>query len=237
LIQEFLTYIFSNCSKEARVFGHLYESISIIEREKRRRLDWLDHRNHCKELIKNEISKLKLRNKILILGSGPLHEIPMEFIIDSFENIILVDIIHPKHIVKKFSSHPKVTLVEKDITAVERLLIDKQELIQIIPDDFLDDSFDFVISANVMSQLALHITNYCSKNLAHKFTSLELENYSLIISKNHYHYLKNFSCKVLLITDIEKIYLNKKHERLESEKTIHILNFLNQSIIGFGMWP
>ena len=94
MILELLTYFKAKTTKEARAFGHLYESIALIQREKRCQKHWLSHRVHCKNFILNSINLLKSHETALVLGSGPLHEIPIEEMASRFKRVNLVEVVH-----------------------------------------------------------------------------------------------------------------------------------------------
>lgn len=217
MIRELLTYFNSNVSKEARVFGHLYESIALIEREKRCRKHWLAHRTQCQNTIAQYLSLAKLQNKVLILGSGPLHEIPLKVLAENFAQVDLVDVVHLKE-TKRLNSHYKnVRFIEADITELESSLIKEKKALNKIPSLFLEDQYDLVISANLMSQLAYHLRAFLEKNAKPKLSSAVLDQFANSITHNHYLYLQKFKCPVILITDIESILANKAEEIVERE--------------------
>jgi hypothetical protein len=46
---------------------------------------WKPHRDNCKNFIRHYVLKLKQKKSVLVLGSGPLHEIPIEELSTQFE--------------------------------------------------------------------------------------------------------------------------------------------------------
>ncbi len=223
MIKEFFTYLSSNlhAKKEARLFGHIYESISLIEREKRCRMYWLSHRNHCKNFILENLYLAKNKGHLLILGSGPLHEIPLENLAKIFTHIDLIDVVHLKTITSQYSHLKNVSFIEADITELEADLISTKKIITKIPTQFINGGYDLVISANLLSQLAYHLRNYLEKKAQPKLSSNELDEFANQVSLNHYLYLKNFHCPVILITDIQSLFLDK-NENIIFQETPYI---------------
>jgi hypothetical protein len=219
LIQELLTYLKSkrSASKEAQVFGHLYESIALIEREKRCRTHWLSHRTQCKTFISEHLHLAVKKRSVLVLGSGPLHEIPLEVLADTFDQVDLVDIVHPEETKKFYAQYTNVKFIEADITELEKDLIKEKKPIEKIPTAFIASGYDLVISANLMSQLAYHLRTFLQKKVRPKMTEAELDQFCNLVTQNHYFYLKNFNCPVILITDIETILLDKSDKIIQKE--------------------
>lgn len=213
MFKEIITYFKTNLltSKEARVFGHIYESISLIEREKRCHHHWLSHRSQCKNFILDNIHIAK-KKSLLILGSGPLHEIPLEKLAQTFTSVDLVDIVHLKVTTSKYSHLPNVRFIEADITELEADLILTKKIMSKIPTQYINAGYDLVISANLLSQLAYHLRNFLEKKAQPKLSNDELDKFSNQVSLNHFLYLKNFHCPVLLITDIQSLFLDKNEQ-------------------------
>lgn len=225
MITEFFSYINSclrtKISPEARAFGHLYESIALIKREKRCAQHWLPHRIMCKSFIEREALKISHKKSVLVLGSGPLHEIPITFLSQAFKQVDLVDIVHLPEVKKQCSLLKNVNFITHDITELENTLLNEKKPIEKVPSAFLNSNYDLVISANLLSQLAYHLRNFLEVKARPKLTDLELDQFALKVTKNHFLYLKKFKCPVVLITDIE-IFLQNKEEKLIEKETPYI---------------
>ncbi len=215
MIYELYLYLTSKVIPEAKKFGHLYEAISIGAREKRCQFFWKNHREESKKLILNVIEKLEVKNNLLILGSGPLHEIPIEELSKQFKLITLVDIVHLKSTKKKYKYLNNINYIEHDITEVESIIFKKKEIYNITPSSFLENSYDCVISANILSQLAYHPRKFLESKSLNLISLKNLDKFSHQISKDHLQYLQKFQCTVLLITDIETYLINRKGETTE----------------------
>ena len=215
MILELLAYFNAKATKEARKFGHLYESIALVTREKRCRAFWLSHRTMCKEFISGQIKNANAKNSVLVLGSGPLHEIPLDLLAKSFISIDLVDVVHLKSTKKEYAHHKNVNFIEADITELEKDILKTKRIINKIPTQFIDKNYDLVISANLLSQLSYHLRNYLDKHKSTRLTEKHLDDFANQITLDHFNYLQNFNCPVILITDIMTCFLNKNDEIID----------------------
>lgn len=219
MIQEILIYLTEKpLLKEARAFGHLYESISLVSKEKRCQRAWSPHRHECQQFISKHLSRGLGHKAVLILGSGPLHEIPIELLAKTFEKVVLVDIVHLKD-TKKNTAHLKnVQFIEHDITELEEDLRLKKILTPKTPSRFLDEEWDLVLSVNLMSQLPLHFESFIQKKMPKRFSEEALRDYLLKLSANHLAYLHLFKAPTLLITDTETSYLDTQEKVIQVDR-------------------
>lgn len=215
MIKEILTYLTERpLLKEARFFGHLYESISLLSKEKRCKNAWGPHRAECRHLILKYINLIPGKSSILILGSGPLHEIPIEEIAKIFKKIVLVDIVHLQSTKKSVAHLKNIEFIEHDITEKEAEFRKIKTLTSITPLRFLNQNWDIVLSVNLMSQLPIHYESYIAKNIKKRFPQEAINHFLQELTLSHYLYLKSFNTPVLLITDTHSDYLDK-NEKLQ----------------------
>ncbi len=216
MLKEIFTYLTNHASKEARVFGHLYESISLIEKEKRLTKAWKPHRENCKNFILESLTTVKEFNSLLILGSGPLHEIPIEELAQRFKKIFLVDIVHLRKTKKSCLHLKNVFFIEHDISEIEKEFLKNRILLNHIPEKFLDQKWDLVMSINLLSQLQLHFKNTIANKWPKLFSQNELNKFCTTLTSNHLTYLKKFSCPTVIITDIETFFYDKEKKLLDT---------------------
>lgn len=236
MITEIIKYIQSSKTKEARAFGHTYESISLEVKEKRLNAFWASHLKNCHDLIYDFVlNKLDRPGRILILGSGPLHEIPVERLTKLGHQLTLVDAHHPSSVLKNYQNHPAIKFITHDITECENYILAKNYYSPIKPIKFLKEPFDLVISANVQSQLSLHIKKYFEKNLTNLYHQKRLEEIADEIESHHLEYLEKFSCPVLFYNDVETYFYDKKGNLLHTESKKVLKNFENKSVKEW-MW-
>ena len=201
MIGELFLYLTTRASKEARIFGHLYESIALESREKRCRIYWQPHRENCKNLIKQALRQIKQKNAVLVLGSGPLHEIPVEELSNQFSRVDLVDIVHLRSTKKNYDKYKNLNFIEADLTELEKTIYQEKKISNKVPSLLSEEKYDLVISANILSQLPNHLVSFLQSNI--QYSEESLENFRSQICKDHFQYLKNFKTPTLLYTDVE----------------------------------
>lgn len=233
MIHELFLYYSNKASNNAKIFGHLKESIALIKRQKRCQEFWKSHQDHCKKFILQSINSILKFDRILIIGSGPLHEIPIEEISKKFKEVILVDVVHLNETKIKYQHLSNLNFIEHDITELENVLIQEKKLINKIPSKFLDEEFDLVISANLLSQLALHFKKFILKNKIEKAEEI-IDQFCFNLTKDHFDYLNKFKCTKVLITDIET-YLDYPQKKLREIETPYI-NFSLPKEIDTWIW-
>lgn len=226
MIKELLTYLREkrHLLPEARTFGHLHESISLVAKEKRNRSAWRSHREQSKQFIIDQCQNLSHYDSVLVLGSGPLHEVPIEWLSQNFKDVFLVDIVHLRQTRKAVAGLNNITFIEHDISEMESSIDSTRRLIDRVPTKFLERQHSIVISANVMSQIPLHLYRFVAKHLKNKFNDIEIDDFLKRSCKNHLRYLRAFKAKVLLITDVETLYLNSSGELQEKEASYPYLS-------------
>jgi len=218
LIKEIYKYLTTKTSIEAREFGHLYESISLIEREKRCLHHWQTHRANCQNFILSAAKKIASHHRLLILGPGPMHEIPIIELASQFQNIDLVDIVHLRETKKKYEHLKNIFFIEADITDLEKSIRASKKISNKIPSLFLDCKYDLIISANLLSQLSYHLRNYLERHSKNKYNETLLDQFCYQVSLDHYTYITSFPSPVVLITDIETHLINENAQILEIQK-------------------
>ncbi len=220
-----MTYLSEKPSlKEAKSFGHLTESISLLAREKRCFKTWGPHRDQCKNFIVKELKNASHYDSILILGSGPLHEIPIETLSKKFKSVVLVDIVHLKSTKKSVAHLSNVNFIEYEITELEESLRVQKELKEKIPTQFLDLNWGLILSVNIMSQLPIHLETYINKKLKNKFSEQQLQSFLKAVTQNHLNYLKSFKTNVILITDTQTFYYDKSENIIQTDNRYEHLN-------------
>jgi hypothetical protein len=218
LIRELLIYLSERPTlKEAKFFGHLTESISLLSREKRCQKTWATHRASCKQFITAELKNARHYDSILVLGPGPLHEIPIETLSKTFKRVVLVDIVHLKSTKKSVAHLTNVEFVEHEITEIEEALRVHKKLSDKVPAKFLDLDWGLVLSVNVMSQLPLHLETFIHKKLKNRFTEAQIQVFLKNVTQNHLNYLQSFHSNVILITDTQTFYYDKNEKILQTD--------------------
>jgi hypothetical protein len=132
--------------------------------------------------------------------------------------VILVDVVHPLSVYLTTLRYRNVKLVRADVTetAVELAEAAKdphKPLPHAEPQLFCDDPLvDYVVSVNLLSQLPYVPAHYLEKKSR---PESEVDAYARDLIKSHLDYLKRLPGVVTLITDVEKLKVNRAGDVVE----------------------
>ena len=174
---------------------------------------WFGHEKNSRNFILRAVNLLK-PEKITILGSGWLLDLPVAELAERSMQIRLVDIFHPPEVRSQTAGFRNLELVEEDITgglieevwkkAGKSTFLNRMTTLKeiIIPDYEPADSPGMVISLNILTQLeVLPLTFLRKKTRADKN---EFEIFRQQVQKKHLDFLRRHTS--LLLTDTaEKI--------------------------------
>jgi len=194
----------------------------IINRYLREKENWDIHLKQTKDFIL-ESARSKKKEKAIILGSGWLLDLPIEELSGMFNEVILIDIIHPKQVQQKIKKYRNVTFINDDITGG---LIDycykhkRNKTLASTIDSFLYNlqESDFVISLNIMCQLHIILVDYLKKY--NTYTNQEIGLIEKHIQQSHLNILP--TGKSCLITDIEEEIYDEDDNLIGVNPLIHI---------------
>lgn len=177
---------------------------------------WENHLEHCRGLIIKALNIYK-PEKITVLGSGWLLDLPFAELVERTKKIRLVDIVHPPDVVRQAGSFNNVELIEQDITGglISEVWQEKRKhsflnklrsLENIVVPDYKPD-FDpgMVISLNILTQLESLLVDFLRKGSNIK--EEEFNRFRSEIQKKHIGFLKQY--KSVLITDISEVFTDK----------------------------
>lgn len=190
--------------------GFKTDQQGILKRYINERKNWDDHLQNCKNFILNQSQELK-SGKVAVLGSGWLLDVPINELLNKFDQVWLFDIHHPIQIRRKFEKNPKIKFITVDLT--NQLAIKAKEsnsfshFLNCLKEHkryVLPEKFDFVVSVNILNQLDIIICDYL--NLRFKPTDHEMKKVRQKIQSQHLELLmENNTC---LITDAAELYIN-----------------------------
>lgn len=124
---------------------HVPEALGYWWKGERRRKAWAPHMSNARGLIDTGIDDLATRRTVVVLGSGPLFDIPLESLARTFARVVLVDRVHPASIGPRLKRYRNVEISHRDLGMANG---DALGFLDAIAD------LDWVISANLMSALA-----------------------------------------------------------------------------------
>lgn len=206
MLKEWLRSLRTPASSTAREMGYLYESIALEERARRCQKSWENHVLHCHSVVREAIRRTKQRRQVVVLGSGPLIEIPMTELLHHFQQVVLVDIVQPIAVRKAFGDNGRVLLIEKDMTGIAEDLQDLGARDALPVPRFPDFGYlspDLTISANLLSQLPLLPCGYLEEKFGTRYSDVELNTFARAICTSHLEGLKALPGAKLVWTDLE----------------------------------
>jgi hypothetical protein len=212
MIRDWLTYLSTHCSREARRLGYLHEAIAIRERHARNRAAWETHLTKCREFILKAVAHCEQKDCCIVLGSGLLLDVPLDSLAREFTRVHLVDIIHLPEIRRRARLLPNVHLNETDVTGLAERLADPPAGTSTDalpspapPDDLVPDKADLAVSLNLLSQLPLNLVSALGDNppiSANAVVAWKRE-----IRQSHWDWVQSLAHTRCLITD--EIHLAK----------------------------
>lgn len=223
------TYIKFKENLKLRRMGFIKDQQGIINRYYNEKQNWDNYLENSKKFILKSAG-LKKKGQAIILGSGWLLDLPIKELSNLFDEVVLVDIIHPKQIQNQIKNYKNVKLIKADITGglidfiySELKLNSKKQNKRLLPSagDFnfdLPPNADFVISLNVMIQLHVILTDYIKK--FDIYSSNALLDFDKKVQQAHLKILPRG--KTCLITDIEEEILDKKGNVVGVNPLIHV---------------
>lgn len=204
MILELLEYCFTPASRVARKLGFLKSSIQVRSRYTRCRGAWESHLRNTRSAIESAVHACATRRRVVLLGAGLLHDIPLETLSSAFEEVLLVDIVHTlgtRRASKRFANvHP----IPADVTECAELLLAARDPKKPVPKPspalLLDDTrVDLTISVNLLSQLGW-IPGRVLEGFRHESEIDELKSHLI---HAHLEYLRRVPGRSALITDFE----------------------------------
>lgn len=171
--------------------GFRTEQKGIIQRYINEQESWGKHLNHCKRVIIDRFKGMQ-PDKIRILGSGWLLDVPMDELLNSKATIILTDILHPSQIIHRYRNNPRVIFEQFDLNAgLTKLLISKKpsalsyfEIRSAIEGTQLPTYAEpMVVSLNLLSQLSVIPLRYIKSY--GKLSGAQTDKLAALIQQKH----------------------------------------------------
>lgn len=173
---------------------------------------WQTHEKRCREFI-IKATDLLHPEKITVLGSGWLLDLPLAELAERTKQICLIDIVHPPEVREQIGRFKNVELSERDISgglidlvwriAGKRTFLNKlRSLDEIKIPEFSLENPGMVISLNILTQLESMPLRLLEKKA--KVEETELMNFRKKIQESHLGFLK--SHRSVLITDTAEVF-------------------------------
>ncbi|MEX2616847.1 MAG: hypothetical protein WD767_12200 [Alphaproteobacteria bacterium] len=213
MIAEALQWALTPAPPWARRAGYLGELIAIQAQYGRWRRQWAPHLRESKDAVRAAMEGCATHRHAMIYGSGPLLDIPLAELASRFGTVTLVDVAHlwPARLAAR--RFPNVRLVARDISGVAQGLLEgaargassPPRPQPHLPQDH--ESVDFLVSANVVSQLAVTPLRFLSRHIV--LSRDEALGFAADVVHAHLRHLREFNATCCLITDTKREFLSR----------------------------
>jgi hypothetical protein len=178
---------------------------------------WESHLWNCRRLILKALD-LYSPEKVTVLGSGWLLDLPFAEMVERTKRICLIDIVHPPDVIKQVEGYNNVELIEQDITGglIEQIwnktgeygLFNRIRSLENISYTGFNQDEDpgMVISLNILTQLELLLVNFLNKRS--KIKEEEINTFRIEIQKHHLDFLLKH--RSVLISDYAEVITSRK---------------------------
>jgi ethanolamine utilization microcompartment shell protein EutS len=202
MLPELVLQFITPAPRPLRRMGLVKDSVGLWSRGARRRSDWRPHEERCRRVVRRAVAGLSRRRTAVVLGSGLLRDVPLSDLVAAFARVVLVDAVHLPMVRLQVARRPAVSLVTRDLTGLSGWLSGEADGRQDpLADLVADPEVDFVLSANVLSQLPLGVETFLEKHPGRaRALPADLADRSV---GWHLADLARFAGHVCLLTDVE----------------------------------
>jgi len=182
-----------------RRLGHAYAAAALCARARRQKRAWADHWQRTQAAILDGAGRVPGRGTVLVLGSGPCHDVPVAALAARFSRVVLVDAAHPPAARWLARRHAAVDLRVADLAAPGGCAA------------LLDASApDLVLSVNLLSQLPLAPLARLSGDQP---ADQDLAAAGRAIIQAHLDCLRACLCPALLVADVARTITDAQGRR------------------------
>ena len=223
MLRELFHFFVTPCPKTYRRLDYLSGLIAIQGRYKRVADHWRTHLDNSRQLILHAAAQTPQRNKVVVIGSGLLLDVPVEMLAKQFNTVILIDIAHLISVRLLCMRHSNITLVEHDITGLAEALLSYRRGESLprpqagLP--AVAQNADLIISCNILSQLAITPAQYLQQHFV--VDGERLANWRQEIIFNHLALLTEQPGQRVLLCDVFHDYLDRNDNLLYREDVLH----------------
>jgi hypothetical protein len=228
IVLDWLEWLLAPCPHWQREMGYLRELIGIRRRYRRWRWAWEPHCERSREVILAAVRRCPQRRKAVVLGSGFLHDVPVDELAGAFRQVVLVDVMHPLAARWRTRGLKNVELLAADVSgALEGvwLAVEKRTALPpSAPSLFVDDpDVDLVVSLNLLSQLPCMPEQYLLQARSH--SAAEVAAWCRGVVQAHLDYLRRLPGVVALIADVEARTVSSSGAEVSRRDTLYGVAF------------
>lgn len=156
MLREALEWLLTPASPAARRLGYLQEAIALEARFRRNKAAWAPHLEASRRAVVDASEAAEGSRLALVLGSGPLLDVPLGHLLRRFDRVVLVDILHPWRARGIARRTRGLFLLEADLSGIaDAIAANPGSIPPVAPSDALAGlEPDFTVSLNLISQLS-----------------------------------------------------------------------------------
>mgnify|MGYP000919478531 CR=1 FL=1 len=208
MLRELLAWLATPCPGPARRLGLAAESVAIAFRHRRCARAWTPHLERCQALVLASARACPGRDRAVVLGSGPLLDVPLAELSGLFGRVVLADAVHPRPARRAAAALPNVELLEFDATGLHRDLAGlcragRGPLPSPGPPALPGPRPDFLVSLNLLSQLPIRPLAALRRSLADP-DEAGLRDLARGLVAAHLAWLPGAAGRVCLVTDLAR---------------------------------
>jgi hypothetical protein len=219
------TSLTTRSSPHIRRMGYIDEAIAMRDRYDRRREAWQSHLINARSFVLSAARQCRNRNKVVILGSGLLLDIPLAELSSLFREVVLMDVVCLPQVRRLIRKYDNARFVEHDVTNMAVLLDQNKRFgIRELPSSIpvTAETYgnpDLVVSLNILSQLWVVPRSFAMKEMP-GIAEEQIDDWCRSIVAQHYSLLRDLTCSVCLIADYEYVRRDIEGKAYCRESTI-----------------
>ncbi len=208
MLSDLLISLFTSAPPHLRALGYLDEALALRRRHRRNREAWQPHLDRTRAFILDAAERCRKRDRVVLLGSGLLLDVPLPELARSFREVVLQDVVCLPEARKKLRRNRNARFVQQDVTNIAALLVrNAQQGLRTLPESLplpLEGQADLVVSLNILSQLWVIPRAFAAGRLRGLPEDV-IDDWCGRIVEAHYRWLRSLPCDVCLVADHEVV--------------------------------
>jgi hypothetical protein len=225
MLPDCLETLLTRCPRHLRQMGYLRELLNIRQRYHRWHAAWEPHCEQSRAVLRSAMARCSSHRKAVIFGSGWLHDVPLDDLAQTFQQVVLVDVLHPFSTRWRLPGQSNVQLLAADVTGtIEGVWQASRRkgapLPRAVPDLFIGDTqVDLIASMNLLSQLPCLPEEYLTRVASHPPEAIRA--YAHDVVQAHLDYLVRLPGVVALVADVESHLVSVVGRLVERISTLY----------------
>ena len=199
MLREWVSHLTTPAPEPVKRLGYLKEQIAIAARHRRLHPAWKEHLERSRRFVLWSAANCPGQNKVVILGSGGLLDVPLCDLANDFAEVVLIDIFHSPAVQAWTAQYPNVYLTEADLTGLVDDLTEGTVPAEPPLPDIPEADADLVVSLNLLGQLPLIPARHVPEKQAKTFAAE--------IQRQHLRALQALPGRVCLITETAREFV------------------------------